>query len=110
MYVYTNGETELDHMADPRNIIDRLPRYKNVFDELDDLRSRTDELGTPTTQGTRKGYWNANPSNGLKVVARIPENQLIAFLAIEPDFLEPVNLRKFLRKHPRYGAYTNVKV
>lgn len=106
-FVYTGKDTILDAVASPTNLVKALPHYQGVFDQIKELREATDDRTdfNPRT-GKAKGG-----SIGFKVVARMPEALLTWLLVLEPDLVKDAKtFRKFLRKHPEYNGYTNVKV
>lgn len=101
MIIITDKDTILDEIATPSNLIKAIPHYQQVFEGLRMEQEKVEEAAVLTNQGKHRG----GPV-GFKRLARMPEPLLTWLLVLEPNLLrDGKTFKRFMRKHPQYGAY-----
>lgn len=84
----------IDEISDARTLAERVPRLRERFDGLVDIRDVTSEVYRP---------FKSNEGEGARRIASIPEALLGRILEIEPDLLlDRLKFEAWLAAHPEY--------
>lgn len=87
-----------DEVSDPETLIDAIPGYAQMFNELKDMRTFWEDV--------RAGGGKAGGDGPIKHLGRMPRLTYLAWIAEDPDI--QWSKKKFFEKwdkHPQFHAY-----